>query len=93
VTALAVWGPGWNEPLRLTGDTDPEVNPLLVISEMQNLATEVRDIERIIRIVRFRVNHLEYRSRWCKYPENAERARKRADAYRVWLFHLELMQT
>jgi hypothetical protein len=91
VSAIVVRGPEGSEPLRLSPETKPDVDPMLVISEMQNIAEAVRDIQRIVRIVRFRVNHLEYRATWTKYPENAERARKRADAYRVWLFHLELM--
>lgn len=89
---IAVRGPGWDEPLKISTDIDSDVNPMLVISAMENLVTEVKDIDRIIKIVRFRVNHLEYQSRWGKYPENADRARKRADAYRVWLFHLELVR-
>lgn len=69
----------------------PDINPLIVIAEMRNLAEEVRDVERIIRIVRFRVKHCHYRAMGTKYPELAIKARKRGDAYNAWLYHLELM--
>lgn len=78
-------------PIRVVPDLEPGVNPMLVFDAVKNLVEEVRDVERITRIVRFRVERLEDLSRWTEFPENAERFRKRADAYRCWLFHLELM--
>lgn len=80
-----------NDYQRISSEVEPGVNPLIVITEMRNLAQEVRDVERIIRIVRFRVNMCEYRSRCTKYPELAEKQRKRGKAYQVWLYHLERM--
>ena len=80
-----------NDYQRVSAEVEPGVNPLIVISEMRNLAEEVRDIERIIRIVRFRVKHCYYRAMGTKYPELAIKARKRGDAYNAWLYHLELM--
>lgn len=79
------------DPVRLTPEVEPGVNPMLVIDAMRNLAQEVRDVERITRIVRFRVSRLEDQARATRYPENAARHQARADAYRCWLFHLELM--
>lgn len=79
------------EPIRLSTGLDQDVDPMLVIDAMRNLSEEVRDIKRITRIVRFRVTRLEDAARATKYPQNATRHQARADAYRVWLFHLELM--
>jgi len=92
VSAIVVRGRGGDEVLRITHDAELSASPMLVIDAMRNLAQEVKDIERIIRILRFRIKHLEYRASWTKYPENSIRAQSRADAYRVWLSHLELMQ-
>lgn len=79
------------DPIQLPSELEPGVNPMLVIDAMRNLAEEVRDIQRITRIVRFRVRQLELNARFGKHPENAARSQSRSDAYRVWLYHLELM--
>lgn len=80
-----------NDYQRVSTEVETGVDPLIVISEMRNLATEVRDIPRIIRIVRFRVNRCYDRASCTKYPELAIKQRKRGDAYNVWLYHLERM--
>lgn len=80
-----------NRYQQICSNVEPNGNPLIVIFEMRNLAENVKDIERIIKIVRFRVQNCYYRATCAKYPELSDKQRKRGDAYGVWLYHLERM--
>lgn len=93
MSVIVVLGRDGAEAVRLTPGVELGVDPMLVIDQIKNLVSEVRDVERITRIVRFRVTRLEDHARTTNFPENAARSRQRADAYRCWLFHLEQRQS
>jgi hypothetical protein len=57
----------------------------LVFDAIVNMFTEVRDVDRIQRILDSRVSQIRLRAKATAYPDIADRLNKRADEYEFWI--------